>query len=275
MNLPGFESIRLEDQGPVTVLTLHRPDRLNAINRKMIAEIDAALDFVEDSQRSRVLVVHGAGRAFCSGYDLEEDAGIEVEDSIGWRKVLQRQFDFILRFWDLSIPTIAATHGYCLAFGCELSLACDLTVAAEGTLFGEPELKFGSGILVLLMPWLMNPKQAKELLLLGNDRVDAYEAHRLGMVNKVVPEGEHLVAAIAMARQIALMDPDALRLTRGAINRSYEIMGLRAALAVGLDHEIQIESLSTPDRQRFREILMREGVKAALSWREARFRGSL
>ena len=85
-----------------------------------------------------------------------------------WRKVLETDFDFIMQFWDCPKPTIAAVHGFCLAGAFELALACDITVAAEGTRFGEPEARFGSGIIAMLLPWVTGPKQAKELLLTGS-----------------------------------------------------------------------------------------------------------
>jgi enoyl-CoA hydratase len=268
-----FETISLEkrDDG-IAVLMLNRPERLNPINDRMIDEINAALDAVEADDDIRVLVLHGKGRAFCAGFDLKEEAKATGSGLAYWRPTLQRQFNFVMRFWHLSKPTIAAVHTYCLAFGCELALACDLTVAAEGTRFGEPELKFGSGILVLLMPWMMNPKRAKEMLLTGHDKIDALEALELGMINRVVPQGQHLHAALELAQTIATMDSDAVRLTKHAINRAYEIMGMLDALAMGLDVEIQLESLETPDRQKFKEISQKEGLQAALAWRNARFK---
>ena len=85
-----------------------------------------------------------------------------------WREILDRDFGTIMRFWHLSKPTIAAVSGYCLAGGCELALCCDITIASEDAIFGEPELKFGAGIVVMILPWLVGPKRAKEIILCGN-----------------------------------------------------------------------------------------------------------
>src|SRR6202034_4603675 len=102
------------------------------------------------------------------------------------RQVLQADFDLIMRFWHSPKPTLAAVHGYALGGGFELAMACDMTIAAEYAVFGEPEPKFGSGIVALLLPWITGPKQAKEMLLFGNDRVSAQKACQMGLVNRVV-----------------------------------------------------------------------------------------
>ena len=172
-------------------------------------------------------------------------------------------------FWHCPKPTISAVHGHCLAGGCELALACDITIASEDAIFGEPELRFGAGIVCLILPWLTGPKQAKELIFTGNDRIAAERALAMGLVNRVVPEGEALAAAMEMAGQIAVMDEQAMALSKAAINRTYEVMGLREAMRSGVDLDVEITprhagSPAVP-------ISRREGLKAALAWRDARF----
>lgn len=270
----AFETISFETKGPVALLTLNRPESLNAINRKMIDEINRVLDTAEKDEGVRALVLAGAGRAFSAGFDLKEGAAEGLKGPAAWRPVLKRDLDVILRFWDLAIPTVSAVHGYCLAGGCEMALACDITIAAENALFGEPELKFGSGIVAMLLPWLTGPKQAKELLLTGNDRVTARRALEMGLVNEVTPEGAELDRALQLARRIAVMDRAAVGLTKRAINRSYAIMGMREALLMAHDIDVEIESLETPESKSFEEIARREGLKAAIAWREARFGGN-
>jgi enoyl-CoA hydratase/carnithine racemase len=267
----SYETITFEKRGAVGLLTLNRPERLNAMNRRMIDELDQLLDAVERDDSVRALVVAGAGRAFCSGFDLKESAQMEQRGVADWQPVLKSDFDIIMRFWHLAQPTIAAVHGYSLAGGCELAMACDITIAAEGTYFGEPELRFGAGIVVLLMPWLTGPKKAKEFLLTGNDRITAEEALAIGMVNRVVPQGQELEAALAMARDIAVMDRNSVKLTKHAINRSYDIMGMRDALAMALDIDVQVQCMETEEGKTFTEIARRDGLKAALAWRDARF----
>jgi enoyl-CoA hydratase len=266
-----YETVRLETEGAVARLILDRPAVLNAINRTMIREIHAALDRVEADEAVRVLVVHGAGRAFSAGFDLKESAAEPIRGVAAWREVLKRDLDMTMRFWRLAKPTIAAVHGFCLAGACELAVACDITIAADDAVFGEPELRFGSGIVTLILPWIVGPKRAKELLLTGNDRLSAAEAHAMGLVNRVVPRAELEAEALRVARTIAVMDGGAVRLTKEAINRAADIMGLAQALEAGVDLAVQVEALDTPERREFDAIRRRDGLKAALAWRDARF----
>ena len=269
----NFSTIQYEKSDAVAVLTLNRPERVNAINRTMLGEIQAALDAVEADSEVRVLVVTGAGRAFSSGFDLKEQMEAQPKGVAVWRKILRDDFDPIARFWSLSKPTIAAVRGACLASGCELALCCDITIASEDAVFGEPELKFGAGIVVMMLPWITGPKQAKEIIFNGLDNVGAQEALRLGIVNRVVPNGTDLEAAIAMARHIAVIDPDLVRQTKQAINRAYRIMGMEEALQAALDIDLAIEGQGSPDKRDFMDIARRDGLRAALAWREARFSG--
>jgi enoyl-CoA hydratase len=269
----NFSTIKYEKSDAVAVLTLCRPERVNAINRTMLGEIQAALDAVEADPEVRVLVVTGAGSAFSSGFDLKEQMEARPEGVAAWRKILRDDFDPVARFWSLSKPTIAAVRGACLASGCELALCCDITIASEDAVFGEPELKFGAGIVVMMLPWITGPKQAKEIIFNGLDNVGAQEALRLGIVNRVVPNGSDLDAAMAMARHIAVIDPDLVRQTKQAINRAYRIMGMDEALEAALDIDLAIEGQGSPDKREFMDIARRDGLRAALAWRDARFAG--
>jgi enoyl-CoA hydratase len=152
-----------------------------------------------------------------------------------------------------------------------LALACDVTVAAESTLSGEPEVRFSSGIIAMLLPWVTGPKQAKELLLSGNDRIPAQRAYDFGLVNRVVPDGEEFDTALAIARDMSRCAAHSVRLTKLAINRSYEIMGMRQALHAALDIDTLIESTVTPEKIEFKRIRGEQGLKAALAWRDAKF----
>ncbi len=166
--------------------------------------------------------------------------------------------------------TIAAVHGYCLGSAMELAVACDLTVASDDCRFGMPEVRFGSGIVTMLMPWLAGPKQARYLLLSGDDRVSAREVRDMGLVNRVVPAATLLDEAFALGRRIAANDALAVRLTKQAINRSLDLAGMRAALAQALETDVTIETSETTESREFNEILKRDGAKAAIAWRSAR-----
>jgi len=266
-----YKTIGLERSGAVGVLTLARPERLNAINKLMLNELQHALDAVERDEDLRVLVVQGAGGNFSSGFDLKEQMEVRPTGHDTWRQILDRDFSTVMRFWHLSKPTIAAVQGYCLAGGCELALACDITIAAEDAIFGEPELKFGAGIVVMILPWLVGPKRAKEIILTGADRIPAPEAARIGLINRVLPRGEVESAALALARHIAVIDPSLVQQTKRAINKCFEVMGLVEALDAALDIDLAIEGKGSEDKRRFMDIARTEGLRKAIAWRDARF----
>jgi enoyl-CoA hydratase len=265
-----FETIVLDQRGPVGLLGLNRPGKLNAINATMIDEINLALDQFEKDDSVHAVVVHGNGRAFCAGFDLQAGVAAKRETEADWREAIDADLELIMRFWHCSKPTLAAVHGYALAGGFEIALACDMTVCDSSSLFGEPEVRFGSSIVALLLPWYVNPKRAKKMLLNGEDRMSAEEALLHGIVNEVVSPGEALERTVALAREVSLMDPDSVRMTKQAINQTYEIMGLGKALRMGADSSIKIETLETDLRRQFNQVLRDEGMKAALAWREAR-----
>jgi len=246
-----FETIVLDQRGPVGLLGLSRTDKLNAINATMIDEINLALDRFENDDSVHAVVVHGNGRAFCAGFDLQAGVAAKRETEADWRKAIDADPELIMRFWHCSKPTLAAVHGYALAGGFEIALACDMTVCDSGSLFGEPEVRFGSSIVALLLPWYVNPKRAKKMLLSGEDRMSAEEALLHGIVNEVVSPGEALERAVALAREVSLMDPDSVRMTKQAINQTYEIMGLGKALRMGADSSIKIETLETDNSTRY------------------------
>lgn len=253
-------------------LTFNRPKQLNAFNHALMEAATAGLKQLIDDPAVLAIVVSGSGRAFSAGFDLKEaDQGPPRESLADWSRVLQYDYDFIVQFWDCPKPTIAAVQGYCLAGAFEVMLACDMTVAAEGSFFGEPEVRFGSGIVCMLLPWMTTPKIAKEILLTGADRVTAKRMHEIGIVNRVVPDGEALKAATELARDLAAAAPHSVRLTKLAINRSYEAQGLRNALAQALDQELLIEFGAGPERKEFNRIRQEQGLKAAIAWRDAKF----
>ena len=270
----SYETILYDVRDATAVITLNRPQQLNAMNAAMLRELTLAIDAAEADAAVRAIVLTGAGRGFCSGFDLKEQAAQRPSGVAQWRAVLERDFAAIMRFWQSPKPTIAAVRGACLAGGCELAVACDITIAAADAVFGEPELRFGAGIVVMLLPWLIGPKRAKQALLTGEDKLSAARAEAIGLVNEVVPAGAELSRALAIAAELAVIDPMALRQTKRAINRTYEIMGMGEALEAALDIDTQIEGEGTEDKRRFLEIARRDGLRAAIAWRDARFASS-
>lgn len=266
-----FETILFEVIGAVARITLNRPHRANALNAAMLTEIAAAMDAAERDDAVRAIVVTGAGAAFSSGFDLKDQMERRPTGVADWRPILRHDFDVPMRFWHSPKPTIAAVSGPCLAGACELALACDITIAAEDAFFGEPELKFGAGIVVMILPWIVGPKLAKEIILTGMDRIGAARAREIGMVNRVVPGAALQAEALCMANHIAVIDPNLVKQTKQAINRAIEARGMLDALEAALNVDLLIEAEGSPDKQRFMDIGRAEGLKAALAWRDARF----
>lgn len=266
-----FTTIRIEGRGAVALLTLSRPERANALNATMLSEINVCLDALERDASVRALIVTGAGTAFSSGFDLKEQMERAPRGMDVWRDILRKDFDTIMRFWHFRAPTIAAVRGPCLAGACELALACDVTIAAEDAFFGEPELKFGAGIVALLLPWVVGPKIAKEIVYTGEDRISAQRAREIGMVNRVVPAEELEATAFSVAEHIAAVDPKLMQETKRALNRAYEAQNMLDALEEALAIDLGIEGPGSPDKVQFMDIARREGLKAALAWRDARF----
>ena len=268
-----FRTIAVEKIGPIARLTLSRPERANALNAAMLSEIGTALDEIEQDTGVRVLIVTGAGTAFSSGFDLKEQMERRPVGVESCRPILRKDFDTIMRFWHFPRPTIAMVRGPCLAGACELALACDITIASEDAFFGEPELKFGAGIVAMLLPWVVGPKIAKEIILLGQDRIPAARARDIGMVNRVVASDELEGVALAIANYIAAVDPNLVKETKRAINRAFEAQNMLEALEEGLAIDLAIEGAGSPDKMQFMDVARRDGLKAALAWRDARFQG--
>jgi enoyl-CoA hydratase/carnithine racemase len=267
----AYSTIIVETFGSVVRLTLNRPERANALTQGMLGEIGQALDDAERDPNVRVLIVRGAGAAFSSGFDLKEQMERRPQGMDQWRTILRNDFDTIMRFWHFPRPTIAAVRGPCLAGACELAMACDITIASDDAFFGEPELKFGAGIVAMILPWLAGPKIAKEIIFTGEDRIPAARAREIGMINRIVPAASLDDAALTLANHIAAIDPNLVKETKRAINRALEAQNMLQALEEALAIDLAIEGAGSPDKVQFMEIARRDGLKAALAWRDARF----
>ena len=266
-----FETIIYEKEGPLAWITLNRPEKLNAITKPMAAEILLATDKAQCDDEVRVILLKGAGRAFSAGFDLEidEEPNLTEEEQLqALKSELHNDFELIMRFWHSPKPTVAAVHTYCLGGAMELAVACDITIAATDCRFGEPEVKFGSGAVAMILPYICGPKRAKEILLTGNDRISSEQAEAWGLINRVVKPENLVKRAREIALEIARNDQHAVRITKQAINKTYEFGKMRNALKHALDLDIAIESTETEESRQFNEILRNEGTKAAIDWRD-------
>jgi enoyl-CoA hydratase len=246
-------------------LTLNRPAKLNAISAELRDALAGAIAEAADDERVRVIAIAGAGRAFCAGYDLADAA---PTTAWAWRDVLARDVEATLAVWSCPKPVIAQVHGFALAGGLELAMACDLIVAADDAQLGEPEIRFGSAPVTLLMPFVIGQKKARELLMTG-DLIDAAEAHRIGLVNRVVPRDRLDHEVDALADRLARVAPDVMAPTKLMLNRAMDAAGFAAAVEMGLDLQSFINMSDTA--REFDAIVQSEGLKAALAWRDRRY----
>ncbi|MDP9494595.1 MAG: enoyl-CoA hydratase-related protein [Actinomycetota bacterium] len=260
------ESLLVEDRGPVRVLTLNRPEKLNALSSALVESLSVELAQAANSEGTRVVVLAGAGRSFCAGYDLsEESAGSDV--AAGLRRGLER----LLELFDHHKPIIAQVQGHCLAGGCDLMMMCDLAVASDDAVFGQPEIRFGAAVVAQVMPWLIGARRAKELLLTGEDTLPAAEAERIGLVNRVVPRERLEDETMRLAEVLAVVDPIAMQATKKAINQSWEAAGFRDALFAAVELGATIEMARVPEREEFERIAAEHGLGEAIRWRDERF----
>lgn len=255
-----FVKLERGDDG-IVLLTIDRQEKLNALNPQVTEEIGQALLDVEQDE-PRAIIVTGAGdRAFVAGADISEMSSMEPLEAKRFTEIGHAAMALL----DKSpIPTIAAVNGFALGGGCELALACDIRIAAENALFGFPEV--GLGILPGMggtqrLPRLIGPALAKELIFSGR-RIDAAEAKDIGLVNRVVGEGEALNTARELAAEIASNGPVAVRHAKTAANRSLDV-----DLISGLEYEADQFSLlfATEDA--------REGMGAFMEKRKPQFEG--
>ncbi|MFC9835163.1 enoyl-CoA hydratase/isomerase family protein [Rhodococcus sp. NPDC127530] len=262
--------VRTEHRGEVAWLTINRPKKLNALSVELMQELSQALTAAEADPTIKVVVLQGGEKAFSVGYDIAQEVEMGVSTAEQWHAGLTNNIGLSMQVWRLKKPVIAAVSGWCLAGGCELAMACDLIIAADDAQFGEPEIRFGSGPVTLLMPFLLGQKATNELLYTG-DIIDAERAATLGMVNRVVAKADLDKTVDVLARKIALTPLSILRYTKRAITRAYDAMGLTSAVESNLDIAAVLNSADTPERAEFTKLVASKGLGAALAWRDERY----
>lgn len=215
-------SVHYRREENVGIITLNRPHRLNAINLNLLMAFKSQLQRARQDDSAAVIILTGEGRAFCAGEDLKETSAGKSRKQ--WHEETDRLQNIQRMFMRLGKPMIAAVSGYALGGGCEFAMGCDLRIADESACFGFPET--GVGLTVTnagtkLLTHIVGLGKAKELVFTG-DFIDAGEALRIGLVNKVVARQDLMTEAIAMARKIGERSPLALRLSRVAIDQGME-----------------------------------------------------
>ena len=256
--------IAYEDRGAVARLWLDRPAQRNAQSEHLLTELDSALRRAVDAPSVRCIVVAGRGEHFSAGHDLKEAqakrAGFTVEER--WAYEDRVYLEYCLRIWDCPKPTIAQVQGACVAGGFMVANMCDLIVASEDAFFSDPvcQTLAAAAVEVLIHPWVMGLRRAKEFLFTG-ERMTAAEAHRLGMVNRVVPRDQLEHATLALAERVASAPSFGLKLTKRSLNRTLDMQGFRNAIMAHFDtHQL---SHVTSEFGALREAGMAAGIQRA------------
>ena len=274
--MTNYENIIYEKKPPIAYITLNRPERLNAFTMPLQLEVrDALWDAGWDDNEIRVVIIKGAGRAFSSGFDISET---RHRDPVQYRAALLKGkgFDgtaFWDVFWDNPKPLIAQVHSFCLAGGMALISFCDLCICSEDALFGYPLIREGGPYIGAIWPWILGIRKTKELLYTGN-LIDAQEAWRLGLVNKVVPMDKLEEEVNKLAQTIAKVPVASNEYSKRLVNMAYDLMNIRSVMERSGELEaicLTASAESNPERAESQRLIAEKGLKAALEWRSSRF----
>ncbi|WP_333814442.1 enoyl-CoA hydratase/isomerase family protein [Tabrizicola sp.] len=266
----GAPVVDCEIRDGVGWLTINRPKKINALSSTVVRELTGHVRDMQTDDGVKVIVLRGAGANFSVGYDIAEEVEVGLARPEDWHGALSNNVGLSMAVWASQKPTIAAVDGWCLAGACELAMACDMIVATDRAQFGEPEIRFGSGPVTLLMPFVLGQKKTMELLLTG-DTIGAAEAECLGMINRVVAPDALEATVDQLARKIALTPLITLRLTKIALTRAYEAMGLRNAVNVNLDLAATLNAAQAPEKTEFVTLVREQGLRKALDYRDSRY----
>ena len=252
-----LKNIVLEKEEGIAKITFNRPDALNALNNQTRLDFRNAMSEVQNDDDIKVVIITGAGRAFVAGSDIKELKGttpLEAHNITRLGEIIE----------NLEKPVIAAVNGFALGGGCEIAMACDILIASEKAKFGQPEVNIGvipGGGGTQRLQRVVGVYKAKELIFTG-DIIDAKEAERIGLVNKVVAPEELETVVKELAKKIAAKSSAAIRLAKAAINR-----GMQTNLETGLAYERELYSLSLTTEDKA------EGIEAFIEKREPKYKG--
>jgi enoyl-CoA hydratase len=260
----AYQDILYEVDDRVAVITLNRPERMNAFGATVREEMVAAIEEADADDGVRVLILTGAGgQAFSAGYDIKETI-VGMERGLGdWRALLVQEMAFTMAAWDCSKPVIAMIEGHCLAGAMEVVQCCDMRYCSDDANFGVVETRFSNGILCMIMPWVVG-QISREKIYTG-DQFGAEEAMRIGLVNRVFPKEKLAEETIKIAHRMSRVALDCLKWNKRAINQAYETMGVKSALAYGLEACTMLDASDTPEYQAFNKIRNEAGLGPALA----------
>jgi enoyl-CoA hydratase len=273
----SFETIEYSVGDGVARLALNRPARLNAINANLVADLRAAIAAANGDRGVKVLVLSGAGRAFCAGYDLA--GGTQAEDAAQramagqWDPVrdytsMSRNVRAYMSIWESPKPVIAQVHGWCVGGGTDLALCSDLIYMAEDAQIGYPPARVWGEPTTVMWVYRLGLEHAKRLMLSG-EALTGVEAERLGLASKALPVEELAGAVTTMARRLATIPLNQLIMSKLLVNQAYENMGLRTSQLIGTVFDGIARH--TPEGIAWRDDAMRDGFREAVRRRDAPF----
>lgn len=269
---PANSDLLFEVDGAVARITLNRPEKLNALTIQMMSDLAMALDYVQDTPSIKVLLLTGAGdKAFSVGFDLD---GLEMPtNSRDVIRSTERNFNILMKIWNLRVPVVAAVPGHAIAAGSNMAMICDVVVASSKATFGEPEVRHVALSPLLLMPWFGNNSKRTTYLYLSGDTIGAQEAMELGLVSSVVEPDQLEQEALRIAQRIALVPALSIELTKESIRRVREIQGFTASLQ---QHRIMdtlaLDSVGITERDHFFDLMKSGDMKQFLIERDGPFK---
>jgi enoyl-CoA hydratase len=266
MTVPSFDTLLYAIDERICTITLNRPDKLNAMSRSLLDELESAFSAAKADASVSVVLLKGAGRAFCSGYGADFEGPVDaVIDRDDVTEILERW----LRLWKFPKPIIAQVQGACLSGAGELLGVADIVVAGEGAKFGHPAGRdLGMPVTLSFWPMLIGMRKTKELLFTSR-LISGAEAERIGLVNQVVPDADLEDAALEMARDVARTADVGLRMSKLATNRWFENMGLMASCYSTADLDTFFHQSST--YVDFFSAVRERGMGSALQERAEKF----
>lgn len=268
--MAAYTYLLYEEIGRVARITLNRPEKLNALSVDLQTELLAAARQAEADPRIHAVIIRGAGRGFCAGYDItptpERSASRTIRSDISR---LEETVERWQRLWKLRIPTIAQVHGYCVAGGTDLALHCDMILVADDARIGFTAVRAMGTPPTHMWLYSVGPQWAKRLLLTG-DLIDGKTARDIGWAIEAVPAAVLDETALKLATRISHIGKDLLTANKAIINKGLELMGRSLLQQLALEHDA-VAHLA-PEALEFSRIAQEQGLKAALEWRDGPFR---